>query len=209
MKTSTIGMFVLIGSMTFIGCMAGDPGAPADVDLAEEPAPLAAPDSELEHCVMRADATPIGQDTEDPPPSAVSSEPPQCFRTFSEAIRAATGGGVVLPEGATPDQLDEAALRSAPPGRHVIGIEYWDANHKGASYTFWNDVTCTGSSFSVRRLPNRRWNDKISSARAFANCNHSYHYEHDDFKGAVKDCRRSCGSLGALNDHTSSIKWTR
>jgi hypothetical protein len=158
------------------------------------------------HCVIQTSATPIGQDVDSALPSVDS---PRCFPSFSQAIDFATKGYVKLPKGATPEDLDEIAMDNDSLASFVIGVEYQHAGYGGSSRTFYSGVSCAGYTHSVVTMPSG-WNDVISSARAYSYCNHSYHYEHADFRGSVRDCGTACSYIGdALNDRTSSIRWTR
>lgn len=155
------------------------------------------------HCVAEALAVAEGQ----PVPATIDTAEPRCFGTFAEAISAATKGAVKLDSSATPETFDASAL--ALPATYVIGTEYKDAKHKGASLTVTSKVSCVGYAFLLRSMP-RGWDNVISSARAFSGCNHSVHFEHTEFRGASKDCGSDCAYIGnAMNDRTSSIRWSR
>lgn len=198
-------MFLAVASLA--GCIAGDDPQHPGIEerSSEQPQGLAAPS----HCIAAAVATPIGE----PPAKATSAVPLQCFATFSEAIFAATNGRVRLPASATPATVNERTLNSgaglATSSDFVIAIEYQDSNHGGNSLIVPSSVTCDGFDLSYASLSPFGWNDKISSAFAFSGCNNSFHYEHDNFGGAVFNCFTNCDNLGAaMNDRTSSILWT-
>jgi hypothetical protein len=137
---------------------------------------------------------------------------PTCFHEFSEAIEFATQGRVRVPQAVTLDELDDDLLNGpelGPLATNVIAIEYQHKGFQGASYTITNSKGCATHKHSLKSMK-QGWNDIISSAKAFAGCNHSRHYEHVGYKGAVKDCKRKCSYIGdAMNDRTSSIRWTR
>lgn len=162
----------------------------------------------LTHCVVRSHAV---RDGEPLRPERLPAAVPTCFPTFSAAIEFATRGRVRLPDTMTVEELDDDLLNGPDLGTlatYVIAIEYEHINYGGASYTITNGNTCHGYQHSISSMPSG-WNDVISSARAYAGCNHSYHYEHINFVGAIVDCHGTCSWIGdAMNDRTSSIRWT-
>ena len=159
------------------------------------------------HCV--ATIAPAGENGT--APSAASPTEPKlaaCFETIAEAVSFATEGRVQLPAGIRPEEItpDQLSTASAP---YVIGIEYTNRDFGGFSLTLPSDVNCTTNYFYVNIL-DFWWNDAISSAKAFSGCNHSYHYEHPNFGGAMVDCGSECSYIGdAMNNRTSSIRWTQ
>jgi hypothetical protein len=165
-----------------------------------------------EHCAIATLATPKseplpdGRSPEAIPPAAI----PRCFPSFSEAIEFATDGRVELPRAGTVDDLDNTFLNDVDPGtnaNNVIGIEYEHSNFAGSSLIFYNEFTCRTHTMLVSSMPSG-WNDRISSARAYADCARSEHYEHNDFGGSMFDCHSECSYIGnAMNDRTSSIRW--
>jgi hypothetical protein len=194
----------LICLTIFAGC-ALENTEPAEESEANASAPLASPSADSRHCVIQALAVPDHQNTDAVPPPA---DAPRCFRTFAEAISFVTEGQLDLAKDATPEDLDAPMLNNVAAATYVIGIEYTAANYGGASYIFGASATCSPATFGVTSMP-AGWNETISSARAFSGCNHSYHYEHTSYTGAVKDCGTDCSYIGdALNDRTSSIRWT-
>jgi hypothetical protein len=197
-----------------VGCSFDDTEPPPETNGAEESADLTPLDPDSMHCVVRAIAVPIDQDPDVALPPRDSNEEltvadsPRCFPTFSQAIDFATASRVTLPSNATPGDLDESLMPITPGGaRYVLGVEYRHSNFRGSTYTFYGSTTCLTNSYTMNRMP-RGWNDEISSAKAYSHCNHSYHWEHINLRGSVRDCGRSCGTLGAMNDRTSSIRWT-
>lgn len=152
------------------------------------------------HCVVETIAVRPGQAL-----PAMSAPEPKCFSTFPEAIAHATKGAVQLRADATPEALRPSLL--APSATFVIGVEWQHASYRGSSYTFTSGVTCAGYVHYVSSMPSG-WNDIVSSAQAYSNCNHSVHFEHVNFAGASVDCGSSCSYIGgAMNDRTSSIRW--
>jgi hypothetical protein len=173
------------------------------------------------HCAVQVQATRIGETV----PLYVPAVPPRCFGSFTEALNAATGGSVNLPSTVSPADAMRALLAAeipvpapdpvpmpvpAPNGRQVIGIEWEHANYYGSSSIYWSEAAdCRTSSFEVAQVADA-WNDRISSAQAYSYCNHSAHFEHADFTGAQVDCGTDCAYIGhAMNDRTTSIRWSR
>jgi len=138
-----------------------------------------------------------------------------CYDTFSESIQAATKGRVnldqsVLPKDVTDSILNQGGTSSllAPDTLTVIGIDYKDASFGGDSYAWTTSYSgCSDTiSFGVSTMPSG-WDNVVSSARAFANCNHYYHWENTSYSGANLDCGSSCSSMGVMNNQTSSEQW--
>ena len=195
-------VFVSLAAAGLAGCLAGDDPQGASTERSEQQAATALP-----HCIGTSVATPVGK----APARAESPAPVQCFATFSQAIFAATGGRVRLPDSAMPAAVDDRTLNggAVTNADFVIGIEYVDINHQGGSFTVHNTVTCDGFTHSIASLSPFGWNDVFSSAFAFSNCNNSFHYENDNFGGAVFNCFTNCNGFGAaMNDRTSSLFWT-
>ena len=138
-----------------------------------------------------------------------------CFDTFTEAIQAATGGRVHLNPNVYPDDVTEEMLNAnvdssklTPESVTVIGIDYKNASFGGSSYA-WS-VTGSGCTdtlgFRVSSMPSG-WDNAVSSARSYSDCNNYYHWENTNYAGAVLDCGPSCASMGVMNDQTSSEEW--
>ncbi len=195
---------MLLTAVAFYGCAAEDDpqGVP---NVTEHSVELS---SRQPHCIATTVATPRGQAV----PTDVAPPAVQCFATFADAMSAATQGRVRLPASATPATVDDRTLNGgaqASSSDFVIGIEYVDINDGGASIIFHSDTTCDGFNHGVPDLRFFGWNDQISSALAFSDCNNSFHYENINFGGAMVNCGSGCTSLGpVMNDQTSSILWT-
>lgn len=134
--------------------------------------------------------------------SAVSGSPsantPYCTVFIS--------GSTVGAEQCYATQLDlNAAL---PNTTYVIGIDYYDANYKGASLAWTGYSPCTADPFYGAPSMPSGWNDVISSYKDYSNCNHNPHWENNNYAGAVVSCGPNCSYVGnAMNDRTSSEKW--
>ena len=160
---------------------------------------------DLPYCAVEVDKI-----SDDGVVTKAAARTPTCFRTLAEVTNFASGGAIQLAADAT--SLDVSLLRSASPSltaRYIVGIEYENSGGGGSHHEFYSDATCATHTFTYDHLGSIGWGDRISSARAYSGCNHSYHYEDAGFKGGVYDCKAYCPSMGALNDETSSIKWTK
>lgn len=167
------------------------------------------------HCVVEARSIPRGA----PIPTDTPVATPKCFDTFAESIAYATGGTVQLTADAKQEDVDLNALsKEAGLGQYWIGVEYIAPRHEHF-WGYWNVYAanpCTIGDVFLN-MPSG-WDNTISSSRSQASqgCNHSYHYDNayvsDPFNGGSSiDCGPpwSCYyDMGAMNDRTSSIRWT-
>ena len=131
-----------------------------------------------------------------------------CYATFSAAIRAATGGRVMLPATAKPGSVTPAmidAWNAGPAVMFVLSIDYKDANFGGGSFT-WTQTSDCGR-FQAAGMPSG-WNDVISSLVTSTDCANSL-YQNANFGGTRLDISKntSRSGLGDFNDLTSSQKW--
>ena len=142
--------------------------------------------------------------------AAISSEPVCADTTLpslqtvtfdEETGRVATGGAALA-----------AALGLGPErDTFTLGFDYKNPECGDKNPLRWvteDYQRCNGNServFSVRSMP-RGWKDNISSAEGHraSGCFTFRHYEHAGFDGARVDCF-SCFTMGAMDDHTSSI----
>lgn len=159
-----------------------------------------------QHCVAHSFAQPKGL----PLPQNLAPSRFDCFDTFAEAISFVSKGTVQLPSNARPEDLKQADVdRMATAAVYVIGVEYEHDFYGGASLIVQSDVTCQGYIHSLSSMP-YGWDNRISSAVAYAGCNYSLHYEHPSFGGAIANCGTACSQIGAaMNDRTSSIIWSQ
>ncbi len=139
-----------------------------------------------------------------------------CFDTFAEAINAATQGRVQLdssihPENVTDEMLNNGDVKVLPVAQIVIGIDWDSTNFGGSSYTWV--VSGSGCSstvqYSISSMPSG-WDNRVSSAKAYSNCNGFYHYQNTNLGGSFIVCNSEpgCSSMGPLDNATSSEKWT-
>ncbi|EFH88286.1 conserved hypothetical protein [Ktedonobacter racemifer DSM 44963] len=161
--------------------------------------------SPAKYCTIKLAPLHQGQHTSD----VLSS---QCFHTFSESIAAATGGRTHLPATVKPQNLTQAMLDThatavSPQSSYVLSVEYWDWHYQGATWAISSSLPCDQVSSYGMSYVGSDWNDGISSAIGYSNCNHVRHWDNANYWGANIDCNSRCYTMGAMNDHTSSIEW--
>lgn len=158
------------------------------------------------HCAVLVEPIREGEET-----SKASSI--DCFPTFSEAVSVATHGEVSLSMNATPELSEDVIAQAST----VLGIQYEHSNYGGSSFIWYtsNPYGCynsaTGQRYrytvsSMSSYAGSWWNDRISSARTYANCR-SYYFEHSYYGGAALRVNSSRSGFGAMNDRASSIKF--
>lgn len=207
LRLLALGLSTALPLVAFVPAPAGATPTP------EDPAPAPA-----ENCVIDVTSG-----------SATPSE--RCFPTFTEAIRFATDGAITdapttAAEGVDDPDLNEllgsseksADTKEPIAALVVIGIEYGDAYYRGASYTFRRTRNCTGTTTDVDysfELP-RRWWDRISSFKNYANC-HTNHYALSGFRGSETGYLNDRSVMPTIdrlrryhnfNDDTRSIRWS-
>ncbi len=137
-----------------------------------------------------------------------------CFDSFYESLKAATNGRILIdssiqPHEVTDDLLSSFSGDSLTDQQVVIGIDWDYADFGGGSYT-WVVATsgCSSSvSYNVPTMPSG-WDNRVSSARGYSNCNSFYHYQNTDFGGSSVVCNiTGCSTMGSLDNATSSEKW--
>lgn len=198
-------------------CLAADEGsAPIAADIIaappsdEPPAQDPDPSLAIQHCVVEPAAVPRGK----PLPEQLESTKPTCFPTFAEALAFATKGKLQLVASSDPSRVaaEFESISESVLATYLIGIEYVSP-HRDPFWGSWlitRGWSCAEADPYVATMQSG-WNDVVSSSKTYEGCNHSYHYEHSNFGGAVLDCPRgsSCFyDLGVLSDATSSIRWT-
>lgn len=155
-------------------------GATVRAQTAGTPLPVAGGPA----CVV--EAYPIASHGQAVPPRDPTSH--GCYSTLADAIYAATGGRVQLPQTATPNDVTNAVLypptgSTTPSGitpntTAVMGIN-WDGQGRTGQSTIWNETQegtpCQTYSYGQPNLWNvggSNWNDRIRSAVAYGNCLH-------------------------------------
>ncbi|MEV4625918.1 hypothetical protein AB0J90_06475 [Micromonospora sp. NPDC049523] len=153
---------------------------------------------------------------------AAKSAAPTCYDSFTKAIAKATGGRVTdapnNARAAIQDQGLTAKLNATGATKDrasvavdvLIGIEYWDDDFGGSTYTFTAPWGCTGTTSDVdwefAALPSN-WNDEIGSYRGYSNC-WVKHYEHSYFGGISTSYDGGLADMGWMDDETSSLRWS-
>jgi hypothetical protein len=158
-----------------------------------------------EYCVYLVTAQNGGPDLVDVPGEL------RCYPNFGGAIYDATGGGINIPN-LQPVELTQGLLDSSIGTKTVIGVEYWNRNYNAnpnreVIYSVAGGTGCTSTiSWNLDNVGPYD-NDKFSSARGYAGCNHVYHWENDFRRGSSLDCS-PCADMGAMNNQTTSLSWT-
>ena len=160
-------------------------------------------DASSRHCVGQI--SPLEADDTTSPLRSVN-----CFATFADAVSHASGGTIHVDASITPESLKQALLNTqGTTATSIIGI-MWGAAPYAAStdartWTWTTDDSrmCNGASYAAPMMPGG-WDDSVSSAHAYNNCNSYEHYEHAAFDGLMIDCRPACPAMGSMNDRTSS-----
>lgn len=157
------------------------------------------------YCVLKLAPLRSGQQTSDVLYS-------QCFSTFSASIAAATNGHTHLPASVKPQNLTQAMLnaysaRNTPQTSYVLSVEYWDWHYQGSAWAISGSWPCSQVGGYGMSYVGNTWNDQISSAAGYSDCNHVLHWENSNYWGANLDCTPNCYTMGVMNDATSSIQW--
>lgn len=141
-----------------------------------------------------------------------------CFATFRAAIAYGTHGRITdapaTPAAAARDPKFAAkvATAGAAPlvgtGSALLGIDYADANMRGASLSFFGTSGCDNSSdadFRFNSMPTG-WNDRITSFSSFSNCAQQLFRNTNLGGGSLTIVIRSLANVGpAANDQASSL----
>jgi len=214
--------------VTLVGIALSLAATPLGVSAQVDKDPVIGPDP-IGHCTATLD--PVRPDSG----KSSSIRDKKCFREFWRAIFEATNGRVLLPRDAAPGQISlaeiekrnnegqaavtakgymhMAAFPSAQTNtRYIIGINYTDNYRGGSSYTWRTTAACAPNlGFSISRMPSG-WDNRASSAETGANCGNNMHYQFQNFnrdqEGATINCGRLCNTMGAMNDRTSSERWS-
>ncbi len=102
---------------------------------------------------------------------------------------------------------------AAAAGRYIVSIEYKDSRFRGDNHTFYGSASCADAPpFWVSSMPSG-YNNSIGSSEAYSSCG-ARHYDAGGATGtnipagASYVCTGDCPQLGAMNDATSSMRWT-
>jgi hypothetical protein len=142
----------------------------------------------------------------------------RCFATFRAAVAFGTGGRIAdAPASATAAALDPAfatqvrTTAEAPASTLasvLVGIEYADANFRGATLSLYAGGSCDNSSdvdYRFASLPSG-WNDRITSFKSFSNCAQQLFRSINFTGGSLTLIISSLANVGsAANDQASSI----
>lgn len=137
-----------------------------------------------------------------------------CFESqaaMEKAIESATGTELVYPtetEIARNSQI-EARGSVTPAATYVAAVFYKDASFGGNSFTTTTSVStlCESHVYSYSNLGSwlGGWEDKISSYRAYGNCEATV-YSERNYVGATYGPSSYAPNLYAMNESTSSIR---
>ncbi len=174
-------------------------GANATIEPSTVGASTAAVD---EHCVQQ-----VGQGASLPGPVT-------CFTTYGQVVSYLSNGQVTYNGTAENFTSTVAGQISAAASQYILSVEYEDSRFRGKTNTLTASSSCAGSN-PVKYLTNMHtgWNNVIGSSKAFSNCG-ARHYDAAGATatnipaGAVYVCTADCSQLGAMNDATSSMRWT-
>ena len=128
----------------------------------------------------------------------------------------ATDGRVSLqanarPADATDDTLNAprgaAARDASAQSTTVIGIDYTSTPYLGATKTWTSADGCYGGASFQSVMPSA-WNNVIRSSLTFGGCSTSRHYDSATYSGSSIACSPNCASMGAMDQKTSSERWT-
>jgi hypothetical protein len=147
----------------------------------------------------------------------------ECFATFTEAVRVATGGSVTdAPATAAEALRDDAFMRrigfnlektAQPPAllRYPIGIEYDGVNWTGPALLAHAPRPCTNTIADVDYYATDMpwlWDDRVSSFKNANNC-WTNHYRLALFRSTNTGYLNDRLVMPApLNNHTRSIRWS-
>ncbi|WP_460518344.1 hypothetical protein [Flindersiella endophytica] len=164
--------------------------APAQAQAAEKP----------QHCVV--DVSTAGQKM-------------SCYDSFTTAIAKATKGRVTDAPADVRTAMRDPKLTAelndtsfAPAGGFVLSTEYDGSNFASDSISYTGSTGCDefdDVDFELAYVGDR-WNDDISSYRAFSNCL-VIHWEHRDFMGRPIGPDGGRADMGFMDDEASSIQW--
>jgi hypothetical protein len=161
------------------------------------------------HCV--SEAAPIRSDLDQK--QAVAKHI-GCFKTFAEAIFVATDGTVHLDSSVTPETLTQDMLQpSATSSSVVIGVDYgaieFNTGHGTHTWTGAQGPCSPTLGYGASSMPSG-WNDAVSSARSYSDCNKYKHFEHTWSQGTSITCSQgdACRLMGYMDNKTSSETWS-
>jgi hypothetical protein len=149
----------------------------------------------------------------------LSTSTEQCFATFTQAIGFATGGLVTDapadPATAAADptfdqRINAASSATTDPSitSAVLGVSWKDAGYSGASVSWSASSGCDSDAdidWQVSYVGDT-WNDIISSAKSYNNCQSKY-WQNYKCWGSATSWFTSLSYFGTMNDRASSIQF--
>lgn len=133
-----------------------------------------------DHCVAHLEYV-----APDGPEASITKE--TCFTSFAEAVRFATGR-TDIPDGVQPADLTEEMV-SPSAGRgvettYLLGIDHESSPYSGDSKLWQASASCVGHNWQVSTLVGTGWNERISSAQGWSDCDIFRHWENPGYDGA-------------------------
>jgi len=156
------------------------------------------------HCVSHLAAAPAGEDS-----VVVGS---RCFATYEQAFEYGSRGQFNAPSNLRPsDVTPSMTVKAVAAGAPFLLGTYWDwGSYQGTSWSYWGSHGCTSTSgWNLASLSTGFGgaDNRFESSKSFSNCNQNRHFEHPNYGGASRLCTPNCSDLGAMIDHTSSLRW--
>jgi hypothetical protein len=159
------------------------------------------PSPAVTHCVLHGVSTaPNGTVT-------LPTQPGRCFSTLADAASANKVSQAQLDRGMSTASAS-SSMAAVPTASYMLGLEYRDKNLGGSTLSLYGAGKCgDGVVSNFPSLAGVGFNNTIGSAVSYSGCL-SGHWQYDNFGGPSIVC--NCYSnLGALNDLTSSIRFSR
>lgn len=132
----------------------------------------------------------------------------RCFDSFTDVLEHLSDGNISVPTNFSAKNF-ASALMPASSSSTVIGIDFQHKNFGGSTLTWYTSESqgcLNGATFVGNTMPTG-WDNKVSSVRAYQGCDNFNHYEDIYLGGAVLTC--PCSQMNAMNDETSSVRFTQ
>jgi hypothetical protein len=191
MRKVLVGLMVLMWTMSTVSAAGARQPAPraSSVHCVSRFVPLGA----ARHGVLRGIARSMG-----------------CFESFSAAIRAGSGGAVVLPSWVTAASLTDAILEAATirplRGSALVGTEYNALDYDGSSHNYFGPSTCQDEIIEFTNLPAGE-DDVYESGKGFGGCDHNKKFVGPWLAGDSITCTPNCTGYGSLRNEVSSLRY--
>lgn len=158
---------------------------------------------ERPYCAVGAVAVPLDA-TPEQRAAADARVTRTCFATDAEAAAFVAHGGAA---GVTAtSRLAPASSTLVAASSVTLGVDY-DYTYRGGAATYFYGTGasgCDGSYTFGFPTMTSGWNDRVSSAVAYAGCR-SQHYANTYYGGSSVTCATYCPTMGALDNQTSSV----